>query len=134
MSYGHWAVDAEGAPLPRRKEWRARARRTGGRHDCPEGLRGAATLLEHPTRHTRRDVPPRRVIYGLPDLGPVHPGGEPTVGLCTWGSSPGRSTGYFGGCIPTWIFQRIIEIWSLEPQSLFNVIIILFAILGRSFW
>jgi len=43
----------------------------------------------------------------------------------------GAVQGFFGGWIDL-IFQRIIEIWSSTP-SLY-VIIIMFAILGRSFW
>jgi microcin C transport system permease protein len=43
----------------------------------------------------------------------------------------GAIQGFFGGWIDL-IFQRILEIWSSTP-SLY-VIIILFAILGRSFW
>jgi microcin C transport system permease protein len=43
----------------------------------------------------------------------------------------GAVQGYFGGWVDL-IFQRIIEIWSGTP-SLY-VIIILFAIIGRSFW
>ena len=43
----------------------------------------------------------------------------------------GAVQGYFGGKTDL-IFQRIIEIWSSTPQL--YVIIILFAILGRSFW
>ena len=43
----------------------------------------------------------------------------------------GAAMGYFGGWIDL-IFQRILEIWSSTPQL--YVIIIMFAILGRSFW
>ncbi|MGS4983359.1 microcin C transport system permease protein [Pseudosulfitobacter pseudonitzschiae] len=43
----------------------------------------------------------------------------------------GAVQGFFGGWVDL-IFQRIIEIWSSTP-SLY-VIIIMFAILGRSFW
>ena len=43
----------------------------------------------------------------------------------------GAVQGYFGGWVDL-VFQRILEIWSSTP-SLY-VIIILFAILGRSFW
>ncbi|WP_420569340.1 ABC transporter permease [Thalassovita sp.] len=43
----------------------------------------------------------------------------------------GALQGYFGGWLDL-IFQRVIEIWGATP-SLY-VIIILFAILGRSFW
>ena len=47
------------------------------------------------------------------------------------GISAGAIQGYFGGRTDL-ILQRLLEIWSSTP-SLF-VIIILFAILGRSFW
>ena len=43
----------------------------------------------------------------------------------------GAIQGYFGGRTDL-LFQRIIEIWSSTPQL--YVIIIMFAILGRSFW
>ncbi|MFO1138549.1 MAG: ABC transporter permease [Paracoccus sp. (in: a-proteobacteria)] len=47
------------------------------------------------------------------------------------GIAAGAVQGYFGGRTDL-VFQRLLEIWSSTP-SLF-VIIILFAILGRSFW
>ncbi|MFD2173475.1 ABC transporter permease [Rhodobacter lacus] len=47
------------------------------------------------------------------------------------GVAAGAVQGYFGGKVDL-IFQRLLEIWSSTP-SLY-VIIILFAILGRSFW
>lgn len=47
------------------------------------------------------------------------------------GITAGAIQGYFGGWVDL-IFQRVIEIWSSTPQL--YVIIILFAILGRSFW
>ena len=43
----------------------------------------------------------------------------------------GAVQGFFGGWVDL-IFQRVIEIWSATPQL--YIIIILFAILGRSFW
>ncbi len=43
----------------------------------------------------------------------------------------GAVQGYFGGWTDL-VFQRVIEIWSATPQL--YVIIIMFAILGRSFW
>ncbi|MHC0052389.1 ABC transporter permease [Actibacterium sp. D379-3] len=43
----------------------------------------------------------------------------------------GAVQGFFGGWVDL-IFQRIIEIWTSTPQL--YIIIILFAILGRSFW
>jgi microcin C transport system permease protein len=47
------------------------------------------------------------------------------------GIAAGAVQGYFGGRTDL-IFQRVIEIWSSTPQL--YVIIILFAILPRSFW
>lgn len=47
------------------------------------------------------------------------------------GVSAGAVQGYFGGRVDI-VFQRLLEIWGSTP-SLY-VIIILFAILGRSFW
>ena len=47
------------------------------------------------------------------------------------GIAAGALQGYFGGWVDL-IFQRVIEIWSAVP-SLY-IIIIMFAILGRSFW
>lgn len=47
------------------------------------------------------------------------------------GIAAGAIQGYFGGKVDLF-FQRLLEIWSSTP-SLY-VIIILFAILGRSFW
>ena len=43
----------------------------------------------------------------------------------------GAVQGFFGG-ITDLIFQRVIEIWTSTPQL--YIIIILFAVLGRSFW
>ncbi len=43
----------------------------------------------------------------------------------------GAVQGFFGGWIDL-VFQRVIEIWTSTPQL--YIIIILFAILGRSFW
>lgn len=54
-----------------------------------------------------------------------------TVIASTIGIAAGATQGYFGGRVDL-IFQRILEIWASTP-SLY-VIIILFAILGRSFW
>ena len=47
------------------------------------------------------------------------------------GIAAGAVQGYFGGWTDL-IFQRVLEIWTSSP-SLY-IIIILFAILGRSFW
>ncbi len=54
-----------------------------------------------------------------------------TVAASLVGIIAGAVQGFFGGWLDL-IFQRIIEIWSATP-SLY-VIIIMFAILGRSFW
>ncbi|MZR13475.1 ABC transporter permease subunit [Maritimibacter sp. DP07] len=54
-----------------------------------------------------------------------------TVATSLIGIAAGAVQGYFGGWLDL-IFQRILEIWASTP-SLY-VIIILFAILGRSFW
>lgn len=54
-----------------------------------------------------------------------------TIASSILGIFAGAIQGYFGGRIDL-IFQRFIEIWGAVP-SLY-VIIILFAILGRSFW
>ncbi|MAM62154.1 MAG: peptide ABC transporter permease [Maritimibacter sp.] len=54
-----------------------------------------------------------------------------TVATALIGVAAGAVQGYFGGWLDL-IFQRILEIWASTP-SLY-VIIILFAILGRSFW
>ncbi|WP_298568473.1 ABC transporter permease [uncultured Aliiroseovarius sp.] len=54
-----------------------------------------------------------------------------TVLTSVIGVAAGAIQGYFGGWVDL-VFQRILEIWSSTP-SLY-VIIILFAILGRSFW
>ncbi len=80
------------------------------------------------TDDTKRDVL-ARVIYGfrlsiLFTL--VVTGAASLIGVFA-----GAIQGYFGGWLDL-IFQRIIEIWSATP-SLY-VIIIMFAVLGRSFW
>ena len=54
------------------------------------------------------------------------------TGACSFlGILAGAIQGYFGGWIDL-IFQRVIEIWSATPYL--YVIIIMFAIFGRSFW
>jgi microcin C transport system permease protein len=80
------------------------------------------------TDDTKRDVL-ARVIYGfrLSILFTL----IVTVLASVVGIVAGALQGYFGGWLDL-IFQRIIEIWSSTP-SLY-IIIILFAILGRSFW
>ncbi len=80
------------------------------------------------TDDTKRDVV-ARVIYGfrLSILFTL----IVTVCASVIGIVAGALQGFFGGWLDL-IFQRIIEIWSSTP-SLY-IIIILFAILGRSFW
>ena len=80
------------------------------------------------TDDTKRDVL-ARVIYGfrLSILFTLLVTGAASL----LGIIAGAVQGYFGGWTDL-IFQRIIEIWSGTP-SLY-VIIIMFAILGRSFW
>ncbi|WP_353472872.1 ABC transporter permease [Salipiger sp. H15] len=80
------------------------------------------------TDDTKRDVL-ARVIYGfrLSILFTL----VVTVVSSLVGVLAGALQGFFGGWLDL-IFQRLIEIWSATP-SLY-VIIILFAILGRSFW
>lgn len=80
------------------------------------------------TDDTARDVA-ARVIYGfrISVLFALIVTGVSSV----LGIAAGAVQGYFGGRVDL-IFQRLLEIWSSTP-SLY-VIIILFAILGRSFW
>jgi microcin C transport system permease protein len=54
-----------------------------------------------------------------------------TVIASTIGIAAGAVQGYFGGRTDL-VFQRILEVWASTPGL--YVIIILFAILGRSFW
>jgi microcin C transport system permease protein len=80
------------------------------------------------TDGTKRDVL-ARVIHGF-RLSIVFT--LVVTGLSTIiGIAAGAVQGFFGGWLDL-IFQRVIEIWTSTP-SLY-VIIILFAILGRSFW
>jgi len=80
------------------------------------------------TDGTKRDVL-ARVIYGF-RLSIVFT--LIVTGLATIiGIAAGAVQGFFGGWLDL-IFQRVIEIWTSTP-SLY-VIIIMFAILGRSFW
>ena len=80
------------------------------------------------TDDTKRDVL-ARVIYGfrLSVLSTLIVTGISSL----LGIFAGAIQGYFGGKLDL-IFQRIIEIWGSTPQL--YVIIILFAILPRSFW
>ena len=77
---------------------------------------------------TKRDVT-ARVIYGfrLSILFTL----IVTVSASIIGIAAGAVQGYFGGWLDL-VFQRMLEIWSSTP-SLY-VIIIMFAIFGRSFW
>jgi microcin C transport system permease protein len=80
------------------------------------------------TDDTKRDVL-ARVIHGfrLSILFTLMVTGAASL----MGILAGAMQGYFGGWLDL-VFQRIIEVWSSTP-SLY-VIIIMFAILGRSFW
>lgn len=80
------------------------------------------------TDDTKRDVL-ARVIYGF-RLSIVFTI-IVTVATSILGVMAGAVQGYFGGWTDL-IFQRFLEIWGSTP-SLY-IIIILFAILGRSFW
>ncbi len=80
------------------------------------------------TDDTKRDVL-ARVIYGF-RLSIVFTIIVTAVGSLI-GIMAGAIQGYFGGWIDL-VFQRFLEIWSSTP-SLY-VIIIMFAIFGRSFW
>ena len=102
-------------------------------YDTPVDRPGAAPLPPNEqnwlgTDGTKRDVL-ARVIYGfrLSVLFTLI-----VTFLCSViGIFAGAVQGFFGG-LTDLIFQRIIEIWSSTPQP--YVIIILFAILPRSFW
>ena len=80
------------------------------------------------TDDTKRDVV-ARVIYGF-RLSILFTLIVTTLASVV-GVVAGALQGYFGGWLDL-IFQRVIEIWGSTP-SLY-VIIILFAVLGRSFW
>ncbi|MEO0389860.1 MAG: ABC transporter permease [Pseudomonadota bacterium] len=102
-------------------------------YDTPVDRPGAAPLPPGDgnllgTDGTKRDVM-ARVIHGfrlsiLFTL--IVTGASAIIGIIA-----GAVQGYFGGRTDL-IFQRIIEIWTATP--FLYVIIILFAILGRSFW
>lgn len=101
--------------------------------DTPVDRPGAAPLPPNPqnwlgTDDTKRDVV-ARVIYGFRlsiFFTLMVTGIASLIGILA-----GSIQGYFGGWIDL-VFQRVIEIWGATP-SLY-IIIILFAILGRSFW
>ncbi|WP_273689533.1 ABC transporter permease [Ketogulonicigenium vulgare] len=78
------------------------------------------------TDDTKRDVL-ARVIYGV-RLSIIY-ALVVTVATSVIGIAVGAASGYFGGWVDL-ISQRIIEIWSATPTL--YVIIILFAVLGRS--
>lgn len=102
-------------------------------YDTPVNRPGAAPLKPNSenwlgTDDTKRDVL-ARVIYGF-RLSIIFTLIVTTLSSII-GIIAGAVQGYFGGWLDL-VFQRIIEIWSATP-SLY-IIIILFAILGRSFW
>jgi len=80
------------------------------------------------TDDTKRDVM-ARVIYGF-RLSVLFTLIVTTLASVI-GIFAGALQGYFGGWVDL-IFQRVIEIWASTPQL--YVIIILFAVLPRSFW
>jgi microcin C transport system permease protein len=80
------------------------------------------------TDDTKRDVL-ARVIYGF-RLSILFTLIVTTLASVV-GITAGAIQGYFGGWVDL-IFQRIIEIWGAVPSI--YIIIIMFAILGRSFW
>lgn len=102
-------------------------------YDTPVDRPGAAPLPPNAqnwlgTDDTKRDVV-ARVIYGFRlsiFFTLMVTGIASVIGILA-----GAVQGYFGGKIDL-VFQRVIEIWGATP-SLY-IIIILFAILGRSFW
>ncbi|WP_420005074.1 ABC transporter permease [Arenibacterium sp. LLYu02] len=101
--------------------------------DTPVDRPGAAPLPPNGqnllgTDDTKRDVL-ARVIYGFRLS--IFFTLIVTVAASVIGIVAGAVQGFFGGWLDL-IFQRVIEIWSATP-SLY-VIIIMFAILGRSFW
>jgi microcin C transport system permease protein len=103
------------------------------RYDTIVDIRGAAPSAPDSnnwlgTDDTKRDVT-ARVIYGF-RLSIVFTL-IVTVSASIIGIAAGAVQGYFGGWLDL-VFQRILEIWSSTP-SLY-VIIIMFAIFGRSFW
>ncbi|WP_050929048.1 ABC transporter permease [Aestuariivita boseongensis] len=102
-------------------------------YDTPVDRPGAAPLPPNGenwlgTDDTKRDVL-ARVIHGFRLS--VAFTLMVTAAASIIGIIAGAVQGYFGGWLDL-IFQRIIEIWTATP--FLYVIIIMFAILGRSFW
>ena len=102
-------------------------------YDTPVDRPGAAPLPPDSqnwlgTDDRKRDVV-ARVIYGF-RLSIIFTL-VVTTAASLIGIVAGAVQGYFGGWVDL-IFQRVIEIWGATP-SLY-IIIIMFAILGRSFW
>ena len=103
------------------------------RYDTIVDIQGAAPSAPNAhnllgTDDTKRDVT-ARVIYGF-RLSIMFTLIVTSVGSVI-GIIAGAVQGYFGGWLDL-VFQRLLEIWSSTP-SLY-VIIIMFAIFGRSFW
>ena len=103
------------------------------RYDTIVDIQGAAPSAPDAnnwlgTDDTKRDVT-ARVIYGFRLS--IFFTLIVTVFASAIGIVAGAVQGYFGGWLAL-IFQRLLEIWSSTP-SLY-VIIIMFAIFGRSFW
>ena len=102
-------------------------------YDTPVDRPGAAPLPPNGenwlgTDDTKRDVM-ARVIHGFRLS--VAFTLMVTAAASVIGIIAGAVQGYFGGWLDL-IFQRVIEIWTATP--FLYVIIIMFAILGRSFW
>ena len=103
------------------------------RYDTIVDIQGAAPSAPNThnwlgTDDTKRDVV-ARVIYGF-RLSIMFTLIVTTVGSVI-GIIAGAVQGYFGGWLDL-VFQRLLEIWSSTPAL--YVIIIMFAIFGRSFW
>ena len=102
-------------------------------YDTPVDRPGAAPLPPNPenwlgTDDTKRDVL-ARVIHGFRLS--VAFTLFVTIAASSIGIFAGAIQGYFGGWLDLF-FQRFIEVWTATP--FLYVIIIMFAILGRSFW
>ena len=102
-------------------------------YDTSVDRRGAAPLPPNEenwlgTDSTKRDVL-ARIIYGFRLS--VFFAILVTLGTSLIGIIAGAFQGFFGGVVDL-VFQRIVEIWGAIPGL--YVIIITFAIFGRSFW